>query len=1015
MSLIGNLVTGIAQAAQDLVSTFFIPSPPSPVAQQQRRRTLSFDLVRADDLLVLRIDGYNLRLDEATRRLHADESGDAFLVVSFPPQAVAERAFLEGDSDDPLLPPPVAARLAGESRLVFHLAPAGLPLDFTAEAILAALSASAPLVGDRTGRPPNGAAPGGHAWFGGLRSQRSAIEAPWRLILSPHPSGRWAHAPSPVSDGNRVEMWHSRFGVAGVTAGTVDEIAATKRTVRAIHSPDFAVADGPTPTSGPSPFLMSLTRQDRHEIVRLSSERSLAGNAAVAVRRMMLSSLGASLELDGRWNTDEISLVEWQQLATLGRDQFVKTVRKGFLFPFGHRAALFTITERKLATGSRNVMVGNGQNSPGSHAYLRQRKFIVVREPIKRYSHRAFPFRSLEMRTRITPNILPETTDLVLPPGGPDAAFWPRFSPGGETLDILFEVEGIDWQGMASRFSAPLIFAFDSAIAQPNEDAIVAAYNGAAGPVPPTADASVRRTRPLGGQRVAFAPQQTPGDTAIDTDSVILAALNANGTPPFLPALRGATVSIPAVREITGSAAPQLIRYDDGFLAASSDTFGNAGEVFARIEAPPAIGFPVEKVGGLVAPDLTPQGLSRQFGPVGDVGAFAGGSFNPAAIFAGVKILGGVPLDKIFKLINFSWPSQAGTRIPGLTSVRTERDLGSGPEPVIETRYVWEASQAELQQQPIFTPLPGGQFRLDSRIVTPIDGGDPSFDVSGKLEKFLITLPPGDDALIGARFDHVRFDAGSGRKLDVSVNFDDIVFLGPLSFVDTIRRYIPLDGFIDPPYLDVTAEGVSSGFTLGLPTIGIGIFVLQDISLSAGFHLPFIGGAAGLRFAFCERDHPFLLTVMAFGGGGYFGIDLDTSQVTNVEAALEFGAAIALNLGVASGKASITGGVYYQKSGAGFEITAYFRAAGSLSVLGIVTVSVELYVGLGYQSDKAKPHGGKLYGTASIKVKIKIAFFSTSVSVGIEREFAGSDPTFAQMVTLDDWSTYCGAFAPEPA
>ena len=83
-------------------------------------------------------------------------------------------------------------------------------------------------------------------------------------------------------------------------------------------------------------------------------------------------------------------------------------------------------------------------------------------------------------------------------------------------------------------------------------------------------------------------------------------------------------------------------------------------------------------------------------------------------------------------------------------------------------------------------------------------------------------------------------------------------------------------------------------------------------------------------------------------------------------------------------------------------------------MLGIISVSVELYIGLSYESDKGKPHGGFLYGTASIKVKIKIVFFSISVSISIEREFAGSDPTFVEMIGPGDWGEYCGAFAPEP-
>jgi hypothetical protein len=282
--------------------------------------------------------------------------------------------------------------------------------------------------------------------------------------------------------------------------------------------------------------------------------------------------------------------------------------------------------------------------------------------------------------------------------------------------------------------------------------------------------------------------------------------------------------------------------------------------------------------------------------------------------------------------------------------------------------------------------------------------------VDGRLEKFQIVLPPGKP-LIAAAFDHVKFHAGTNEKVDVSVKFDDLVFKNELSFVDDIRRYIPLDGFVDPPYLDVNASGVSAGFTLGIPTIGVGIFVLQDLSLSAGFHLPFIGGAASLRFALCERDHPFLVTVSLFGGGGFFALDLDTKQVTNLEVSLEFGAAIAINLGVAEGKASITGGFYFQKSGAGEQFTAFFRAAGALSILGIITVSVEIYIGLTFQSKV--PNGGSLVGTASVKVKIKIAFFSVSVSVSMHKELAGSDPTFAQLVEPKHWEEYCGAFALE--
>lgn len=988
-------------------SAFFLPSRPSPVAQQTQRKSFSADVLRADDLLVLRLDFYNLRLDPGPsgKQVASDGAGDSFIVMHFPPQHVAERAFKENDSGDPLLPPPVAARLAGESRLVFYLNPTLLPLEFSLENILKALSQSAPLVSDRITQPPGTPPVGGSAEFGGDRSQFSAIEAPWRLVLSPHPDGRWTHSPQSVTDGAKTELWHTRLGVRPASGPGVDENSVTNRTARAVFSPDHMASGHPSDTDL-SPFRNSLRRYDRHNIVRSTADRKLAGNAPVAVDRLMLTSLGSWLQVQGEWDT-ELNLVEWRHRATLGRDQFVRVVEKGFLFPLGHRAVQIRITERKLAMGTSQGLEGKPV------AYLRQRLFIVVREPVKRFAYRAFPFRSVTFKTLRTPNLVDptpaESIELVeTPPSAPPTkvtAFWPRYEEAGTTKDVWFLLEGTDWDGQTISFAAPQIFV--PASADPGADIakLVAAYNGEAGAFTPIPDSSDRRNIPTGGQKVAFAPSMKPGDTTLETDTLILAALNATGTPHFLPAMRGARVNSTALRQISKGSGPSLIRFDDGYLGAPSSTFGNAGEVFARIDAPAGVKFPVEKTGGLVAPDLTPQGISRNFGPAGDVTKFASGQFDPGAIFAGIKILGGIPLDKIFKLIPFSWPSQAGETVPGLTTVRT----GS----LIQTRYIWRATRDQLQGQPIFEPQPGAKFELESVIDTPLDGTPPRFHVRGKLQKFEIILPPGADALIGARFDNVAFGAGTNEKVDVSVKFDDIVFKGPLTFVNEIRKYIPLDGFVDPPYIDVNAEGVSAGFTLGIPTIGLGIFVLQDISLSAGFFLPFIGGAAALRFAFCERDHPFLLTVSLFGGGGFFGLDLDTEKVTNVEASLEFGAAIAINLGVATGKASITAGVYYQKSGAGFQITAFFRAAGSLSVLGLISVSIELYVGLSFQSDKTKPHGGKLYGTASVRVKIKIVFFSISVSVSIEREFAGSDPTFIEMLTAGDWGEYCNAFAPE--
>ena len=55
-------------------------------------------------------------------------------------------------------------------------------------------------------------------------------------------------------------------------------------------------------------------------------------------------------------------------------------------------------------------------------------------------------------------------------------------------------------------------------------------------------------------------------------------------------------------------------------------------------------------------------------------------------------------------------------------------------------------------------------------------------------------------------------------------------------------------------------------------------------------------------------EHPFMLSVAMLGGGGYF-LMTATPQGVSVEASLDFGANISVNLGVASGNVSAVAGL----------------------------------------------------------------------------------------------------------
>ena len=1012
MNKVLAFVTSVVKGVVTLItggptSAFRFPPPP-----QTHKKEFAVEVVRPDDLLVLTLDFYNIRLVPSggvTKNIERIGPGDGFIVAHFPPQSFGEQAFFElesGDSppSDPLLGPPVTSRIAGPSRLVFRVAPALLPFPFRLESILDALTKCDQVVQETTHVPLDTPAVGGLATFGGTRSQYSGIEAPYRLVMSPDFLSRWQHASLPVTDAakKRTELWHTRL--------------SPNSTAAAVWSPDYNGKGAPAvPPSDDLPFRTSLRRKYRHEIVASTSQEDLIGAHGVDVEQFMLTSQGAWLSVHGEWKPDltKLDLVEWRHIMTGGRDQYARIVEAGYLFPLGHRAVIVTITERKVVRGKSGLVEGKPV------AYLRQRKKIFVRQPTKNYQHRDGPFRSATLKTLATQNLDPPAVSQILAFG--EDAFWPKV--GGK--DVLFHVIATDWDKKREiEFFTPLAFVIKSLADDTNHtriNQVITAYNG-------LSLNDFLRLRSFGGQKISYAPRKTPtDDTTFETASMVFGATGGTASPFFLPSMVTADVDIPAVRQMTGKSAPSTIKYRKDYVDTIGNVeIGNMGEVFAELVGTRTpVSFSSDKTGGAVAPNVAISGLSRGNGPVGgEADTFAAGNFKPDDVFKNVKIFGGIKFGAIIGDVTNLIPGSPN--IPKLKTIVTKATINGAVKDVLQTAYAWEVGAEGLipKAPPPPTPPPfmfmwesGAHLLIDSVVNVPVDGSTPSSTVHGKLDNFEVMLLPATP-LVALHFTSLEFTAQQNAKVDFAIIFKGFEFLGILEFVNKLMDVIPMDGFNDPPFLHLILPpqpkpGVEVGFTLGIPTVGIGIFTLQNISFSASFYLPFLDGEALMRLAFCERHQPFILTVLLFGGGGFFAIEIGMSGVQWIEASLEFGASVALDLGVASGMACIMGGVYYGGGPKGFQLTAYFRAAGSLTVLGFISVSVELYVSLNYAS-KGQVHGGHLWGQASVSVKVKIAFFSVSVSISIEREFAGSDPKFIDSVSSADWVDYCNSFADCP-
>ncbi|NLV30342.1 MAG: hypothetical protein GXY47_04225 [Acidobacteria bacterium] len=114
-----------------------------------------------------------------------------------------------------------------------------------------------------------------------------------------------------------------------------------------------------------------------------------------------------------------------------------------------------------------------------------------------------------------------------------------------------------------------------------------------------------------------------------------------------------------------------------------------------------------------------------------------------------------------------------------------------------------------------------------------------------------------------------------------------------------------------------------------------------------------------------------------------------------------------MNLGVASGGVSLMAGIYFKYEEGDVTISGYVRCRGCLRVLGLISISAEFYLGLTYEEAS-----NRVWGEASLTVKVKVLFFSTKVTLRVERSFRHSPPPlFADIMDEGHWLDYCEAFA----
>lgn len=640
------------------------------------------ELLRPDDLLHLQVHGSNLRViaDENRGPLLTVEDQEqlAFLRFTFAPQTIAESAFFEAalvpgtttpitpendpnrkDRDqtntkpEPLAAPgtasksamtaaeaankvPTVAQFGHRSRLVF-VVPADAAIPFSFEGLLEWSKLELSIngiaaIGDNPTADEIASAPAIHE----PAANETAIELPYRLVISPTREVAWLHRAQPFTSRGRTELWHTRLALK--TAHGISELSKTDLApLRAIWSLDYDPNKLPAVQDDPELGRTAMCGNDRHQIVVLTSafhgyevDRTLHVRKRRPITisspyvpqpfhadRLMLSSLGGWLRSRGLWDPPhralpviprrpdfgevfknisilrEIPRLEVEPPAPVERP--IGITDEPILF-FERQPQQLDLSEWvHLATQGRDhyvKIVYEGELWPFRHpaalikvterkfeetngvvgAYLMQRMFIVVRKPVMDF---AATDRGNPLKSvRLTTLVTPDIADPKLLTT--NRTFWVEVMTSAATRDFFhFHAVAADVEGNTVDFTVPLMFVSRSDIGNPtNQPKVIAAYND---------KTNVQfRACNIPGQRVALAPKDLNKPT--DTTQLVTDSLNfVMDAARVQPVLLKAAVKIPQVQELLGANEPTNVRLFPDYVVNGADNPANTTGIFAQI------------------------------------------------------------------------------------------------------------------------------------------------------------------------------------------------------------------------------------------------------------------------------------------------------------------------------------------------------------------------------------------------------------------------------------------------
>ena len=370
--------------------------------------------------------------------------------------------------------------------------------------------------------------------------------------------------------------------------------------------------------------------------------------------------------------------------------------------------------------------------------------------------------------------------------------------------------------------------------------------------------------------------------------------------------------------------------------------------------------------GGLAAPDLQIDGISRGQGPV-QAASFldqvTGRGLDPKKFLGETATLLGFRLADLID----------GAALEGTPEILSDPTPGRPPKVTMR----WP--QVPLRSEGSFLADDGATLDIEV-ILTPEQQR-----VRCTVQHVALAFPTaGADMLLKVSFTKVELVQEGGGAPVIDVSLAGTQFFGFLKLLEDLQDAVQFAG--GTPRLAASERGVTATFDLPVPDVTTVGFQLTGLTFRGIVDVPFDERPVTIGLAFASREDPFNVSVLALGGGGYVDIVLDRSGLRRLEIALEFGASLEIDFLVATGEVHAMGGIRVVEDG-GFSLAAYLRFGGMVEVLGLVSVSVELMVTLTYEDTR-----NALVGRATLVLELDLLLFSDSVELDSgEWVIAGDD------------------------